>query len=101
MDRDSDMNHVKSASDLREALAIWNGNDSSFPRGIFGDTVNGKSFSEDESALLERLSKFRRSVGAGWRQVWNNLTNWTLIDTRETTERDIAEYEEAMASDRA
>ena len=67
MDGMNDMNYVRGSQGLRDALAKWNGNDSTFPRGVFGDTINGKSFTDEESEKLERFSHSRRSVAAGWR----------------------------------
>ena len=98
MDGMNDMNHVRGGQNLRAALTKWNGGDSTFPRGVFGDTVNGQSFTDEESALLQRFSHSRRSVGAGWWTTWNRLNRWTLIDTRESTDEDVEAYEEAMAS---
>jgi hypothetical protein len=85
MDRPNDMRHVRSADDLRKTLetADW-------PRGIYGDTIGGKSFTDAESdILLKAQSHNRPEAACGWREVWHNLACWTIIDcSPETEERE-------------
>lgn len=103
MNTDTDMDHVRGASTMREEQEAgrWTKPDAQLPRGLYGDSQGGKSFTDEQATLLETTSKSRRAVGAGWYEVWAgpSTTKWTLINTAETTEDEIARYEEAASSD--
>lgn len=97
MNRDNDMNHLKSAKDLADRIGFQNGH----PFGVYGDNVGGRSFTDEQSAQLEAQSSHVRSVGAGWYSVYAGpgTTKWTIIDCRPCTEDERAAYEEALASE--
>lgn len=89
------MAHVKSASDLERELTTTE----NWPAGVYGDTISGKSFTEEQSAVLIRTEQRARPVTAcGWRKKWNNQTCWTIIDVRPETADDVAIYREALAN---
>lgn len=71
MNRDDDMNHVKSADRLRQELDAGK-----VPDGVYGDSIGGMTFRPSEAKLLERLSP------AGWREVFAGpgCTVWTIIE---------------------
>lgn len=85
-----DMRHVRNSADLRR--------DGSPGAAIYGDTVGGKSFTNEEAAALEDASASRRTgADHGWKQVWCAMTCWTIIDCRPASQRDRREYAEALA----
>ncbi len=91
IERIEDMRIVHNASDLRAA-------GEAVPEAIFGDTVGGKSFTNEEAARLEAASAIRRDgVGHGWREMWYAGACWTLIDCTPATDRERREYAEALA----
>lgn len=101
---DVDMSRVKDAIDMKREMEAGKWKDpqsGKAPRGLYGDSVGGRSFSDQQAALLETASKYRRAVGAGWREVWAGpgTTCWNVIDVGESTADDAALYEEILASD--
>lgn len=96
MNRDNDMNHLKSAGQLREELA-----EGKIPNGLYGDSVGGCSFTDQEAAILGVRSRSVRSFGNDWHGVYAgpSTTNWTVINCTENTEEELALYEEALASE--
>ncbi len=89
---DDDMSHVRNAADLKDGQT---------PRGVYGDTVGGKSFSDEQSELLIAQERRVRPVTAcGWRDVWAGpgMTKWTIINCRPETQDEIDAYREASAS---
>jgi hypothetical protein len=95
MNRNDDMEHVKNSADLRAQLR-----EGQPPSGVFGDSIGGKSFTDQESAILEAWSRQLRSVGAGWHEMWAGpgTTCWTIIDCRPNTAEDAILYQEALGS---
>src|SRR5260370_28168194 len=97
MDTPHDMDHVKNANDLTRELTITE----HWPTGVYGDTIGGKSFSDEQSEILLRTEKkFRPILACGWREVWSNLTVWTVIDTSPETADEIAMLHEIEESER-
>jgi hypothetical protein len=98
MDRDHDMDHVRSAGQLRNKLTTQE----SWPSEIYGDTIGGHSFSDKESEILIAAEKRHRPVtGCGWREVWHNLHVWTIINCRLETQEEIDIWRDAMADQAA
>jgi len=93
MNRDDDMKHVKDAIDLRRELAAGKK-----PSGVYGDSVGGRTFTDEEARLLQSRSRQVRSFGTDWHCV---CTRWTIINCTENTEDELAQYEDATASDLA
>ena len=78
MNNDSDMKQVKSADTLARELR-----DGKTPRGTYGDSIGGRSFSDDQAALLALVSAVRQEVSdSGWHEVWAGpgQTCWTVIN---------------------
>jgi len=73
MNCDNDMAHVKSAATLVAERAAGQS-----ATGIYGDSLGGRSFTDEEARYLERQSR------TGWRSVWAGpgTTLWTIIDVR-------------------
>ena len=96
-DWDDDMSHVHSAQQLRDEVAAGQAR-----RAVYGDSVGGRSFTDEESnRLIEREKKVRPSLACGWHDVWHNLHVWTLISCQPETQDEIDAYSEARASDQA
>jgi hypothetical protein len=94
MDRDHDMDHVHGPFHLRELLTTRE----AWPAAIYGDTIGGRSFTDEESRLLESAEKRNRPITAcGWRRAWHSLTRWTLINCRLETDEEIAMFLAAQA----
>lgn len=90
MNKASDMNHVRSANDLRQQISTGER-----VTGMFGDTIGGKSFTDDEARMLEALSAERRGpVGSGWQTIWAGpgMTAWTVINCRQVMQWERTEY---------
>jgi hypothetical protein len=96
MNRDDDMNHLKSAYQLREELASG-----TIPNGLYGDSVGGGSFTDEEARILGIRSRQVRSFGNDWYGIYAGpgTTKWTVINCSENTEEELALYEEALASE--
>ena len=99
MDRDSYLNHVRSSSDMREEMEAGKWAARPFPRGVYGDTVAGKSFTDEQSALLESAAKSARAgFDDTWQDCWSNLHLWTIINTRPITPDEREMFAEAVRS---
>ena len=91
MDRQNGMSHVRNALEKDLQTQRW-------PHGVFGDTVGGKSFTDEQSSILERTAAHHRPVtNGGWYECWYNGTCWTLIDCRRENSDDIAIMREAIS----
>jgi hypothetical protein len=92
MDRDNDTNYVRSASQFRGDGAAKN--------AVYGDTIGGKSFTDEESKRLQLAARTRRPItGGDWYTAWSNLTAWTIINCQAETADEIAMYREVAASE--
>lgn len=77
-----------SAQDLRNSISA-----------VYGDTVDGKSFTDAEAALLcEQERRVRPNTASGWHKVWRNMVCWTVINCRPETPDEVALHREALAS---
>lgn len=86
---------VKNASDLERVLLTT----TKRPSGMYGDTVGGKSFSDERSELLLREERrVRPTLARGWQRVWSSVTCWTLVDIHPETPAEIAEHRTMEAS---
>jgi hypothetical protein len=77
---------MKSVDTLRSELAAGKA-----PSGLYGDSVDGKSFTDEESAVLE-------SQGGSWYPDWNGGTKYTVIATGAALRRQQQLESEAAAS---
>ena len=92
MDGTHDMDHVRSAAQFRADGAVKD--------AVYGDTVGGRSFTDEESKLLQLAARIRRPVisDGEWRTTWSRLTAWTIINCQPETKDEIEEYRSALAS---
>jgi hypothetical protein len=88
------MRHILGADDLTPTLTT-----DRWPRGIYGDTVGGKSFTDRQSEALEASERHNRPNRVrGWYEIWVGGTLWTCINTRSDDERE-AERDRAIGID--